>query len=171
MAEGPSVTRQNFGVKFDLDITGMMNRLGALSDKVFPYIKKTWEQIAKWALSEVQHYTPPTHTGTDIRSMWILETTSTEAVTEFLIRNTYKDPQVITWFEEGTEPHEIPPGPCGFLHFFTYEGQEIYTKKPVQHPGTVAWRMAEQTVQESTIIIDQYIEQTFLMVDQMLGGT
>ena len=151
---------------FNYDV--LKARMGALSDKVFPYIRKTWEQIAKWALEEVKIYTPATHTGTDLRSMWILESDTEGEIHEFIIRNTYPDPNIILWFEEGTKPHEIPVGQCGFLHFFTYEGDEVYTKRSVWHPGTVAWRMAAQTVNEAQVKIDQYMAATFTMVDQML---
>lgn len=162
------------GIVFWINYDTLKARLGALQQKVFPYIKKTFEEVAKWMLEEVKIYTPPTHTGTDLRSMWILEESgdlfsSTEGIAEWLIYNTYEDPRIIWFFEEGTKPHEIPVGPCGFLHFFTYEGDEVYTKKSVWHPGTPAYKMVDQTVHEGQIKIDQYMEQTFAMVDEMLA--
>ena len=156
--------------RFTFDTSLLRQRLDTFADQVIPYIKKTFVQVAEWGLRNVKTYTPNTHSGTNIRDMWIMTESSEGTITNFIIRNTYKDPQIIRWFETGTKPHEIPVGECGFLHFFTYEGQEVYTKRPVWHPGTVPWRMVEQTTIEVGIKIDQYVQETFAMVDQMMGG-
>jgi hypothetical protein len=149
---------------------GFLEGLGTLAKDLLPYMRTTFEAIAQFALQEVRIETPPTRTGTDLRALWNLTGSHTGAVTEFIIKNLYKDPQVIVWFEEGTPAHVIPIGPAGFLHFFTYEGDEVYTKKPVHHPGTPAWKMVEITRKMTENKLDQYAAQTYAMVDRMLGG-
>lgn len=149
--------------------SGFLDGLGALGKELLPYMRTTWEAIAQFALREVRIETPLTRTGTDLRALWTLEGSHNGAVTEFIIKNLYKDPQVIVWFEEGTPAHVIPIGPAGFLHFFTYEGDEVYTKKPVHHPGTPAWKMVEITREIVEAKIDQYAVETYSMVDKILG--
>ena len=144
--------------------------LGRLSEQLLPYMKTTWLKIAEFVLREVRMTTPPTRTGTDLKSLWTLDRDEQGAITEFIIHNLYPDPQVIFWFEEGTPAHVIPIGEAGFLHFFTYEGDEVYTKKPVHHPGTPAWRMAEQGRRMAELKLDQYVQETFAMVDRLLEG-
>ena len=157
-----------FSVTFDAD--RLKAGLGRLADKIVPYMKTTWMKIAEFTLREVKASTPQTRTGTDIKGMWAMERQEFGAVTEFIIHNLYPDPQVVVWFEEGTQAHIIPIGEAGFLHFFTYEGAEVYTKKPVHHPGTPAWKMAEQGRVMAEILLNQYVHDTYSMVDRLLEG-
>lgn len=142
--------------------------LSVLAEQLVPYMKVTWQKIAEFTLREVQAATPPTRTGTDLKGLWSMDRQEFGAITEFIIHNLYPDPQVILWFEEGTQAHVIPIGEAGFLHFFTYEGDEVYTKKPVHHPGTPAWKMAEQGRVMAEILLSQYIRDTYAMVDRFL---
>lgn len=159
--------------EFSFDTSVLRRRMGVLADDVMPYVKKAFEALAQWGKDTVSMHTPFTRTGTDIRGMWQLTSSEQGTITQFIVKNTYKDPQIILWMEGGTKPHEIPVGEFGFLHFFTYEGDEIYTRRSVWHPGTVAWRMVEQTRREVAIKVEQYVQETFDMVDRMMreGGT
>lgn len=158
--------------EFSYDASGLRQRMGVLADDVMPYAKKAFEALVEWARQTVSTKTPYTRTGTDIRGMWQMTSSEIGTITQFIVKNTYKDPRIIMWMEGGTKPHEIPVGEFGFLHFFTYEGDEVYTKRSVWHPGTVAWKMVEQTRREVQLKIDQYVTQTLDMVDKMMreGG-
>jgi hypothetical protein len=157
-------------IDFRFDANRLQAGLGNLSEKLLPYMKTTWLYIAQDVLEEVRAATPPTRTGTDLKALWTLDRDEVGAVTEFIIHNLYPDPQVILWFEEGTRAHTIPIGKAGFLHFFTDEGEEVYTKRPVQHPGTVAWLMAEKGRRRGEELLGRYIEETFAMVERFLEG-
>jgi hypothetical protein len=144
-------------------------KFGILKNEVLPYMKRTWEEIAMFGLREIKMGTPPTHTGTNLKELWVLDRTVSATVSMFIIRNTYKNPDVIRWIEEGTRPHRIPVGRFGFLHFTTYEGTEVFTKKAVMHPGTPAWRMVEITSRMIQSKLDQYVQATFAQIDKLMG--
>jgi len=156
-----------FKLLIDWEMLG--KRFGILKDEVLPYMKRTWFSIAGYGLTRIKQLTPETHTGTDLAGMWGLDYSITETVYRFIIHNTYKNPDVLLWFEEGTKPHRIPVGKFGFLHFTTYEGDEVFTKKAVMHPGTPAYWMATKTRAELTSKLDSYVKQTFAQVSKLMG--
>jgi hypothetical protein len=141
--------------------------------RVVPFVLSTFRSFAETGLEMVEERTPLTRPGrTNIRSLWKLDEFSvTPEVQSFVIRNLYKDTgktNVILWFEEGTLPHDIPVGKFGFLHFTTYEGDEVYTKKTVKHPGTKAHHMVSLTRKALDAALMSYAEQTAKKVEQMI---
>ena len=163
------MTQTDF-VNFTIDWEMLGKRFGILKNEVLPYMKRTWFAIAEYGLMRIRQLTPETHTGTDLAGMWGLDYSVRATVTSFIIRNTYKNKDVLVWFEEGTRPHRIPVGKFGFLHFTTYEGDEVYTKKTVMHPGTPAYWMATKTKADLQSKLDSYIQQTFVQIDKLMGA-
>ena len=162
-------------VQLGIDWEVMRVRLAALADKVIPYMRTTQRQIARWALDTVRAYTPPRRSragfygGGDIRDLWRMDNPLTTGEVEtFIIKNIYHNQDIVLFMEEGTRPHEIRPVHSSVLHFFTYEGDEIFTKL-VHHPGTPKYAMVEQTRRELEIKLDQYVQGTFAMVDRLLA--
>lgn len=153
------------------DYSGLLSRLDRLRDKVLPYMKATFRAFAETGASLVKERTPDTSPGrTAIKDMWELaEYTEDEATSAFIIRNTYKPEKVIEFFEFGTRAHDIPVGRFGFLHFTTDEGEEVYTKKTVKHPGTRPWLMVARTKWQLEAALDAYVAGTLKMIDSMLG--
>jgi len=161
-------------VKFEFNDDRLRQRLSILADKVLPYIKATWFQIAKSVMHEAVLATPPPRSAAskDLRTLWeIVEEHPTDAITQFTIQNTYKPEQVLLYFEYGTKAHSIFPVRAKVLHFFI-NGEEIFAKN-VRHPGTPAWKMFETAERRADVIIEKYMTETFNMVDQMLavGGS
>ncbi len=159
-------------MKWTVDYEVFRARMGALYNKVIPRMRVSQRKIARWALDTVKIHTPKQHDGsTTIRDFWVMDgpaADSRDRVVEFVIHNLYPNPDVIRFFEEGTKPHEIRPKTAKFLHFTTYEGDEIFTKL-VHHPGTPAYLMVLQTRSELLVKIEQYIQETFAMIDQLLA--
>jgi hypothetical protein len=154
--------------KINIDYSRFEKAMSILYEKVIPYMRVTWMEIAEQGLRTVVAYTPPTRPGrTSIRDLWFLEHTVQAKVEQFIIRNLYKDQRVLLWFEEGTKPHEIRPRYGNVLHFFLEDGTEIFTKL-VYHPGSPAYGMVAQTERELNIRLDRYMEETMNMVDSLM---
>jgi len=144
-------------------------KLGVMRTQMLPYIRASFREFAQFGLYTIQMYTPDTSPGrTNLKALWVLDEAPAEKVTRFIIRNTYSDPRVILWFEEGTKPHDIPVGRFGFLHFVDEGGNDVYTKKTVKHPGTMAWHMAQQTKADLAGRINSYANQTLASVTKLV---
>jgi hypothetical protein len=76
---------------------------------------------------------------------------------------------VVGYFEKGTRPHFIHPVNALALHFKAGDGTDVFTKY-VYHPGTVAWHMVELTKQDVQGKLNQYMQDTFDMVDKMMNA-
>lgn len=136
-----------------------------LRAQLMPYAKTTARQVGNVALEMIKDRTPATKTGTDIRSMWNLKESRQATKTVFIISNTYEPNKVILFFEEGTVPHEITSKGSWPLHFW-WLGKEIYARR-VSHPGTVAYRMIDQTEQYIKPKMDWWEKQQRDMVSKI----
>lgn len=145
--------------------------LGQLAEKLVPFMRATFRSFVQSGVDYIQQAGPEVREGrTPIKTLWISEQTASGAVDEFIIRNTYRNPDVILWFEFGTKAHEIPVGRFGFLHFTTYEGDEVFTRKSVHHPGTRPWLMVTRTKAMLDAALDNYVQATLRSVDQLIGA-
>ena len=158
------------GYKISFDASIFQERFGALYKKAIPYMMTTFKQIAVWALAEVRTYTPTPRAGsTSIRDLWRMTESRQAAWQEFVIANIYANQDVLVFMEEGTKPHQIKSKGTWPLHFFLDSGEEIYCRL-VHHPGTVAYHMIQQTESAAQIKIEQYIHDTRVMIDKMMGS-
>jgi hypothetical protein len=155
-----------------IDYEVARRKLTTVSAKLGPFFRIMARKVAGEALRIVKMYTPPTSPGrTNIKELWMMETTREGTAEIYTIANTYqKNPDVILFFEEGTVPHIIRPRKCKRLRFFI-EGQEIFSKL-VHHPGTPAYHMVEQAQRETDYIINQYVDLTLKTLNEVLeaGG-
>lgn len=158
--------------RIKIDYSRYINRMSGLVDKLAPFFKVMGGKIAQEAHRFVTSATPPTRPGrTDIKKLWVVDQTREGTIESYIVRNTYSNPDVITFFEEGTRPHRIKPKNARRLHFVTYEGDEVYAKL-VHHPGTPAYHMVEQAQRETNLIVDRYVELTLTTLNRVLdlGG-
>jgi len=158
---------KDFSVTFDWSV--LEQKLGVMRDRMLPYVRETFRAFAEFGLDQIKMHTPETSPGrTKIKDLWIIDESPSERITRFIIRNTYSDPRVILWFEEGTKPHDIPVGRFGFLHFVDDMGDDVYTRKTVKHPGTVAWHMAQLTKADLATRINNYVQTTLNSLTSMV---
>jgi hypothetical protein len=155
--------------RFYINADEWRRKLKALYERVIPYVRRTFAILAEEAKTRLQVYTPQTSPGrTNIAALWEVDRTTTEAQDLFVLRNTYRKPEVILFFEEGTRPHIIRPRRAKALRFFI-DGDEIHARN-VWHPGTREHRMIWRTRGEITELLDRYIIETGKMIDSMVGG-
>lgn len=144
-------------------------KMGAIAKKVVPYVSVTMEILAKKALVIVEAHTPPTRAGrTKIRALWKMQYSRKGTIERYLIKNIYKNQDVIMFMEEGTPQHEIRPRHKKALRFIDEDTKEVVFTKLVRHPGTPAFHMVAQTQKEVGYLLDWYIKQTFKMVDNLV---
>ncbi len=121
----------------------------AFGKELIPYAKITIKAIAHKFFEIVKERTPKpgvqyTREGerqsTDLRPLWDMKHKKLKTREDFIIKNLYKNQDVILFFEEGTDPHPIRPKRSGgFLNFYTSKG--FVQTRVVRHPGTHAHRM------------------------------
>lgn len=121
----------------------------AFGKELVPYAKTTIKAIATKFLEVVKDRTPKpgiqyTRDGerqsTDLRPLWDMKHKKLKTREDFIIKNLYKNQDVILFFEEGTDPHPIRPKRSGgFLNFYTSKG--FVQTREVRHPGTHPHRM------------------------------
>jgi hypothetical protein len=157
--------------KFRFDWKNVEMVLGQLRDRIVPFMRATFRSFVESGVDFIQEAGPEVRQGrTPIKTLWVSEQTASGAVDEFVIRNTYNNQDVIVWFEFGTRAHDIPVGRCGFLHFTTYEGDEVYTRKTVKHPGTRPWLMVTRTKAKLDAALNTYVEKTLASIDELIGA-
>ena len=146
-------------------------QLGVLRDRLIPFMRTTFRSFVESGVDFIQQAGPETREGrTKIKTLWVSEQTAQGAIDEFMIHNTYKNQDVILWFEYGTRAHDIPVGRAGFLHFTTYEGDEVYTRKTVKHPGTSPWLMVTRTKAMLDAALNTYVEKTLASINTLIGA-
>lgn len=156
---------------FEINPAYFYKHMNALAAKVIPYVKITVEQVAEKAVSFVAAHTPPTRTGrTKIRDLWKLRHQRRGTIERYFIENTYHNPDILIFMDEGTSPHTIRPKDKKMLHWIDEETKEHIFAKIVHHPGTPAYRMIEKAERECNALLDWYIKQTFKMVDNIMKG-
>jgi len=141
-----------------IDYSLFTEKITDLGKKLVPYAKVMAQRFAEIGYNMIKARTPPTKTGTDIRGLWVLEQGRTASREEWIVRNTYKNQDIIVFMEEGTKAHIIKAKGKWPLHFFLDNGTEIYARK-VRHPGTPAYEMIDGTRRFLDPKIRWYVEQ------------
>ena len=150
--------------KFEVNYSLWKKKMGLYASRLIPYASTMAERLADVAFAMVKAKTPVTK-GTNIRELWEVEHTKTAAKEQFVVKNLYKNQDVILFMEVGTVPHNIVPVNCKVLRFFI-GGREIHTKR-VWHPGTVPHRMVYQAEQYVRPKMDWYTKQVFAQADKI----
>lgn len=155
-------------LKFGIDMRQFARKMGAIGNKVIPYVRVTMEELAEYARQTAARYTPPTRVGrTKIRDMWRARHSRKAAVESYIIENMYKDQQILVFFEEGTTPHVIKAKGKKPLHWIDEDTGEDVFARIVHHPGTPAYQMIFHAEKETNIKWNYYIRKTFSMVDRV----
>jgi hypothetical protein len=130
-----------FNIRVDTD-TRAVDQMADRA-RAFRYQNTFIRKIAEQAFHAVMVRTPGIGV---VRSKWkIAYNYNTQGMMDqAIIYNTYDPQEVLTFLEFGTKPHVINPGKKGFLAF-EVDGRFIVTKKPVHHPGTIAYNMITDT--------------------------
>ena len=157
------------GMDFVVNANEYYRKMGAIAKKVIPYVRVSMEILAKKGLDIVEAHTPPTRTGrTKIRELWKMTHSRKGTIERYLIRNLYKNKDVLMYMEEGTPAHVIKPRLKKMLRWVDEDTKEQVFAKIVHHPGTPAYHMVAQTQKEVGYLLNWYIKQTFQMVDRLV---
>jgi len=152
------------GLKFSIDAALARKKLDRVVTDVIPYAKTTAKELAWWACEEIKKRTPETAPGrTNIKNWWSFNTTRKGSMVSYVIRNMYKNQDVILYFEEGTKPHVIEPVEKQALRWI--DGGEERFAKSVAHPGTMGHFMVELTRRDLEYKTNLYIQNTFRYLD------
>lgn len=127
----------DLGVAFDL--VGWRDRRGRFS-KETDELSSSMQSVARDMMDQLKSRAEelsPVGTGEQREEMrfkdaWRIETTQTEKGAELSLANIA--PHAI-FVIEPTKPHDIEPKHGDFLHF-VIDGQDVFTRGPVHHPGT-----------------------------------
>jgi len=154
-----------FNLKFDIDADSYFKKMELLRAELIPYAMASLENFAELAVLYLQQITPrDKFSQTHLADRWAFEKSQEETVVKYTVYSLADAPgQEILWYlEEGTKAHVIPVSfDYGFLHWIDREtGDDVYTKKDVQHPGTQPYKMVEQTKDHIQGLMDAYIGMT-----------
>lgn len=153
-------------MKFGADMRQFARKMGAIGNKVIPYVRVTMGELAEYARQTAARYTPPTRSGrAKIRDMWKARHSRKAAVESYIIENMYKDQNVLMYFEYGTQPHIIKAKGTAPLHWIDEDTGEDVFARIVHHPGTPAYQMIAHAERETNIKWNNYIRSTLKMVD------
>jgi hypothetical protein len=154
----------------EIDYALWWKKTEKLLNQLIPFARVTARAIAVKTLEKIEERTPETYEGrTDIKDLWEMYHKKLKTREDFLIRNLYPDQQVIMWFEEGTDPHDITPKEGSILHF-KIRGKGNWVKTDlVKHPGTEAHKMIEGAEQDMAPAMKQYVTQTFALAQRIMN--
>ncbi len=160
-----------FAYKFMIDSKLFEQKSAKIGRQLRDFVRVTGKEIARYAHKTVAAHTPPTRSGrTKIRDLWDMQHTRKGTIETFIIRNTYPNKEIILMFEKGSLPHVITPIRAPMLHWIDERTKQHIFAKSVKHPGTPPYKMVEQTEREVNILVENYIQKTYSMIDKIVKG-
>jgi len=156
-------------IRITIDASEFSRRFGALSTRLQPFVKDTFERAVKDAFGEVQKLTGKTATGrTDVQKLWRMKKKTSGTKTTYTIHNIYANWKVLWYREVGTPRHEISGKPL--LHFY-YEKEARWVKRfRVTHPGQEPRLMTHLTATHFKDNMNKYMKEIADEIDR-LGKT
>jgi hypothetical protein len=152
-------------VKLQIDAERFYRKMELLRQELIPYAVASLEHFAELAVIRLQQTTPRSEADrAHLADTWMFEKSQEDTMTTYVVYSLAdaEGQKILNWLEKGTEAHVIPVSKVyGFLHWFDSEtGEEVYTKKDVQHPGTQPYEMVERAKVEIQGLMDAYIDAT-----------
>lgn len=105
-----------------------------LQARVLTWSRQVFEDARDELLATLTDLEPPPHSY-ELRNSRVVEEYG--AGSSYGLRVSYTAPQA-EWTDKGTPAHDIPPKPGGWL-VFEINGETIFTRKTVHHPGSTKW--------------------------------
>lgn len=159
---------------FEVDDSGFRVKMEQLNLRMGPYIRYYGEKLVEWAKKNIIEKTPEPgldqktmQPRTRIKGMWTVEHSRHSTIDKYLIRNLYKNQDVLAYLEYGTPAHAIVARRVQYLHFWV-DQREVFTKK-VWHPGQKAHEMIADTEENIKQQADTYIKELMKQVQTLAG--
>ena len=153
-------------IRITIDASEFSRRFGALSTRLQPFVKATFERAVKDAFGEVQKLTGKTATGrTDVQKLWRMKKKTSGTKTTYTIHNIYANWKVLWYREVGTPRHEISGKPL--LHFY-WENKARWVKTfRVTHPGQSPRLMVHLTATHFKDNMNKYMKEIANEIDRL----
>jgi len=156
-------------IRITIDASEFSRRFGALSTRLQPFVKVTFEKAVKDAFGEVQKLTGKTAPGrTDMQKLWRMKKKTSGTKTTYTIHNLYtkRADWLNLWYREvGTSRHVIPGKPL--LHFY-YEKEARWVKRfKVTHPGQQPHLMTHLTATHFKDNMNKYMKEIADEIDRL----